>query len=132
DNILYWTDEIPPARFAFGLALQQVAFLGALLAVPGFIGHQLGLTHEQLLSLASCCLIYSAAALLLQAWGRFGIGAGIFLPVQGTTSVIPLIALGAATTGLGASFGMFAFSGLSMIVFSFILRRLKSIFTVEI
>lgn len=132
ESILYWIDEKPPVRFALGLAFQQVAFLGALLAVPALIGRELGLNHDQFLSLASCCLIYSAVALLLQAWGRFGIGAGIFLPVQGTTSVLPLLAIAAATVGLGGGFGMFAVSGLSMIVFSFILRRLKSIFTVEV
>lgn len=132
ETIVYWTDDIPPARFAFGLALQQAAFLGALLAVPALIGRKLGLDHEQFLSLAACCLIYSAAALLLQAWGRYGIGAGIFLPVQGTTSVLPLLTLAAAANGLGGGFGMFAVSGLSMIVFSFIIHRLKSIFSVEV
>ncbi|SFJ63739.1 solute carrier family 23 protein [Aerobium aerolatum] len=132
ETILYWTDEVPPPRIALGLALQQAAFLGALLAVPALIGRELGLNHEQILALAGCCMIYSAAALLLQAWGRFGIGAGIFLPVQGTTSVLPLLMLAGATSGLGGGFGMFAVSGLSMIVFSFLIKRLKSIFTVEV
>lgn len=132
DSIVYWTDEVPPARFALGLALQQVAFLGALLAVPALIGRELGLDHQQFLTLASCCLIYSAFALLLQAWGPFGIGAGIFLPVQGSTAVLPLLTLALASSGLGGGFGMFAVSGLSMILFSFIIRRLRTIFTVEV
>lgn len=132
ESILYWTDEAPPKRIALGLALQQAAFLGALLAVPALIGRELGLNHEQILALSGCCMIYSAVALLLQAWGRFGIGAGIFLPVQGTTSALPLLMLAGASTGLGGGFGMFAFSGLAMLVFSFLIRRLKSIFTVEV
>lgn len=131
-SIVYWTDEVPPARFALGLALQQAAFLGALLAVPAVIAHELGMDHEQFLALAACCLLYSALALILQAWGRFGIGAGIFLPVQGSSSILPLLTLAAATGGLGGGFGMFAISGLSMILFSFIIRRLKAIFTVEV
>jgi len=132
DSIVSWTDEAPPACFALGLALQQVAFLGALLAVPALIGRELGLDHQQFLTLASCCLIYSAFALLLQAWGPFGIGAGIFLPVQGSTAVLPLLTLALASSGLGGGFGMFAVSGLSMILFSFIIRRLRTIFTVEV
>ncbi|MBI1621780.1 solute carrier family 23 protein [Aquamicrobium zhengzhouense] len=132
EAIIYWTNEVPPARIAFGLALQQAAFLGALLAVPSLIGRELGLNHEQLLALVGCGLIYSAVALLLQAFGRFGIGAGIFLPVQGTTSVLPLLLLAGSTVGLGGGFGMFAVSGLSMIAFSFLIRRLRTIFTVEV
>src|SRR5690606_25891355 len=104
----------------------------ALLAVPSLIGRELGLNHEQLLALVGCGLIYSAVALLLQAFGRFGIGAGIFLPVQGTTSVLPLLLLAGSTVGLGGGFGMFAVSGLSMIAFSFLIRRLRTIFTVEV
>ncbi|HLS68325.1 MAG TPA: solute carrier family 23 protein, partial [Kiloniellales bacterium] len=132
DSIVYWTDEVPPVRFALGLALQQTAFLGALMAVPALMAQELGLDFEQFLALAACCLIYSALALFLQAWGRFGIGAGIFLPVQGTSSILPFLMLAAASSGLGGGFGMFAVSGLSMILFSFIIRRLKAIFTVEI
>lgn len=132
DTLLYGIEDIPPARFAFGLALQQVAFLGALLAVPAFFARSAGMDQAAFLNLAACGLIYSAVALLLQAWGRFGIGAGIFLPVQGTTSVLPVLALGLAHSGLGGGFGMFAVSGLSMILFSFVIKRLRAIFTVEV
>jgi len=132
DTLLYWLEEMPPARFALGLALQQVAFLGALLAVPVVFARNAGMDHAAFLNLAAACLIYSAVALLLQAWGRFGIGAGIFLPVQGTTSVLPVLGIGLATSGLEGGFGMFAVSGLSMIAFSFVIQRLKAIFTVEV
>lgn len=132
DTLLYWIDEVPPARFALGLALQQAAFLGALMAVPALFARTTGMDHIQFLNLAACSLIYSAAALLLQSLGRFGIGAGIFLPVQGTTSVLPILALATATSGLAGGFGMFGICGLSMIIFSFIIRRLKAIFTVEV
>lgn len=132
DTLLYWRDEVPPVRFAIGLALQQVAFLGALLAVPALFARSNGLDHGQFLNLAACTLIYSAVALLLQAWGRFGIGAGLFLPVQGTTSVFPFFGLALTTSGLGGGFGMFAVSGLSMLLFSFLFRRMKGIFTVEV
>ena len=132
NTLLYWVDEVPPARFAFGLALQQAAFLGALLAVPALFARNSGMNHEQFMNLAACSLIYSAAALLLQAWGRFGIGAGMFLPVQGTTAVLPILALATATSGLSGGFGMFGISGLSMIFFSFAIRRLKIVFTVEV
>lgn len=132
DSLLYWIDDVPPARFALGLALQQVAFLGALLAVPALFARNVGMDLSTFLNLAACSLIYSAVALLLQAWGRFGIGAGIFLPVQGTTSVLPVLGVALASSGLGGGFGMFAVSGLSMIFFSFIIKRLKAIFTVEV
>lgn len=133
DNIVYWLDDRPPLRLALGLALQQVAFLGALLAVPSVFAHSLGLSPDVFLGLAASTLLYSAAAVLLQSWGRYGIGAGIFLPVQGTAAVVPVLVVAVATpTGLAGGFGMFTVVGLSMIGFSFLIRRMRAIFTVEI
>lgn len=131
-SILYWLEDVPPARFALGLALQQVAFLGALLAVPAFFARSMGFDQGMFLNLAAACLVYSAVTMLLQAWGRFGIGAGIFLPVQGTTSVVPVLTIGLAAAGPDAAFGAFAVCGLSMMLFSFVVTRLKAIFTVEV
>ncbi len=133
DSILYWLDDAPPPRLALGLAIQQVAFLGALLAVPAFFARSVGLGTEGFLNLASATLLYGAVVLLLQVWARGRIGAGLFLPVQGTTAVFPAMLLAADTdAGLAASFGMVSVIGVSQMAFSALIPRLRGIFTVEV
>ena len=133
DNIVYWIDDVPPARFAFGLAVQQVAFLGAVLAVPSVFAQNLGLTPDQFLDLAGATLLYSAVLVLLNSLKRGPIGAGLFLPVQGTTAVFPALVLAAATPGgLADSFGMVAVIGVTQIAASLLIPRMRGIVTVEV
>ena len=133
DNIVYWLEDSPPPRIALGLAIQQVAFLGALLVLPSLFIHQLGLSYEAFLDLSAATLIVSGAALFLQAWNRHQIGSGYFVPLQGTTSVLPALFLASQASGNpAATFGVVAIIGLSQIVFSYIIVRLRSIFTVEV
>ncbi|MCF8478977.1 MAG: hypothetical protein K9H25_00965 [Rhodospirillum sp.] len=61
-------------RITLGLALQQLAFLGALLTVPAYFFKEPSLTPIDFENLAGATLLYGAITLLLQAWGRFGIG----------------------------------------------------------
>src|SRR3546814_19574918 len=70
---------------------------------------------------------------VLQGSGRFGLGAGLFYPLQCTTAAIPAL-LFASNEGLnpGQSFGMGAVAGVSQVLFSFVIVRLRGIFTVEV
>ncbi|MBP7338669.1 solute carrier family 23 protein [Niveispirillum sp.] len=133
DNIVYWLNDRLPPRVALLLALQQVAFLSVLLLVPSLYSHMAHLPPEAFLNLASATLLTSAAGVLLQAWGRFGIGSGYYYPVQATTTVLATLALAASRPGgLPAAYGMIAVIGLSQLAFSFVIVRLRSIITVEV
>ncbi|GAA5233831.1 xanthine/uracil permease [Verticiella sediminum] len=132
DNIVYWQNERPPARFAAALALQQAAFLGALLALPSLFAHHHGLPYEQFLNIAAATLLVTAVGVVLQVLQRGGIGSGYYYPMQATSAVLPAMYLASDVGGLALSFGMVAVIGVSQIAFSYVLPRLRSVFTVEI
>lgn len=133
EGLVYGVADLPPARIAVFVALQQLAFLTALLGVPGLAMRNLGLTNEVFLQLAGATLLAAALAVVLQGIGRFGLGAGLFYPLQCTTAAIPALVF-ASREGLdlGQSFGMVAVAGLAQIAFSFAIVRLRGIFTVEV
>jgi xanthine/uracil permease len=134
ESISYWLGERPPVRVALGLAVQQVAFLGALLTVPAYFASKVGLSPVAFEHLAAATLLYGAVTLLLHAWGRFGIGSGLFIPLQGTTASIPAVLMVATETdgGLAAGFGMVAVIGVTQFLFSGLFQRLRGILSVEI
>lgn len=133
DNIVYWLNDRLPPRVALGLAVQQVAFLAVLLLVPSLYSHMANLPPESFRDLASATLLTSAAGVLLQAWGRFGIGSGYYYPVQATTTVLATLTLAAERPGgLPAAYGMIAVLGVSQLAFSLVIVRLRAIITVEV
>ncbi|OYW49454.1 MAG: hypothetical protein B7Z30_18475, partial [Rhizobiales bacterium 12-68-15] len=124
DNLVYGVDDQPPARVALLSALQQVAFVSALLGVPSIALSRLGLDTEQFLGLASATLFCAGVVLILQGLGPFGIGARLFYPLQCTTAAIPaLVYASSAGLSLAENFTMVAVVGLSQILFSFVIVR---------
>lgn len=132
DNIVYWQNDAPPARIAIFLAIQQVAFLAALLVIPSVFATHEGMSGEDFLNIVSATLIVSAFAILIQVMNRGGIGSGHYYPMQATSAILPAMYMASQSTGLAASFGMIAVIGLTQVVCSAIIVRLRSIFTVEV
>lgn len=132
DNIVYWQNDVPPARIAIFLAIQQVAFLAALMVIPSVFAQHEGMSETDFLNVVSATLIVSAIAILLQVMNRGGIGSGYYYPVQATSAILPAMYMASQSAGLAASFGMIAAIGLTQMVCSAIIIRLRSIFTVEV
>ncbi|MBA4789335.1 MAG: xanthine/uracil permease [Rhizobiales bacterium] len=133
EGLVYGVNDLPPARVALLASLQQVAFLAALLGVPGIAASRLGLDTHAFLALSATTLFCAGVVTILQGFGRFGLGAGLFYPLQCTTAAIPAL-MYASQEGLSLAqnFTMVAVVGLSQILFSFIIYRLRGIFTVEV
>ncbi|WP_127092037.1 solute carrier family 23 protein [Aquabacter cavernae] len=133
DGLVYGVNDLPPARVALLASLQQVAFLAALLGVPGLAAMRLGLDTQIFLSLTATTLFCAGVVCIIQGFGRFGLGAGLFYPLQCTTAAIPaLIYASDEGLSLAQNFTMVGVLGLSQILFSFIIYRLRGIFTVEV
>ncbi|WP_341990945.1 solute carrier family 23 protein [Azorhizobium sp. AG788] len=133
ESLVYGVEDLPPQRVALLSALQQVAFLSALLGVPGIAVANLGLDDTQFLNLAATTLFCGGVVLILQGLGRFGVGAGLFYPLQCTTAAIPaMVYASSAGLTLAENFTMVAVVGVSQIAFSFVIFRLRGIFTVEV
>jgi xanthine/uracil permease len=132
DTITYWLGDKLPVRFALGLALQQAVFLGELLVIPSMFARSAHLDQNEFLNIAAATLVVSAVALGLQAWNRFGIGSGYFYPLQATTAVLPAMLLAVQDGGLTAAFDMILVLAVTQLLFSGLIHRLRSIFTVEV
>ncbi|MGB6105340.1 MAG: solute carrier family 23 protein [Pusillimonas sp.] len=135
DSIVYWLSDRLPIPTALGLVLQQMAFLGALLVVPNLFLHETGfhLTSSHFLDVAAASMIASALSILLQILNRWGIGSGYYYPLQATPTVFAVMFLASSHPGgLPLAYGMVCIVGITQLVFSACIVRLRSIFTVEI
>lgn len=135
DNIAYGVNDPLPARLALGLALQQIAFLGALMVIPDIYARASGLPEpDGFLNLASATLLVSALVIVLQVRAIGYLGAGYYYPLQATGAVLPGMYLVAQLPGAGleAVFGMVWVVGLTQIGFSFLILRMRNIFTAEV
>lgn len=135
DTIAFWVNDRLPVPTALGLALQQLAFLGALLVVPNLFVHNSAnhLADSNYLDIASASLIAGALSILLQIMNRWGIGSGYYYPLQATPTVFAVMLLaGSSGGGMSLAYGMVLVTGLTQLFFSVLIVRLRSIFTVEI
>lgn len=116
DNIAFGVNDPLPARLALGLALQQLAFLGALMVIPDIYARASGLPEPGgFLNIASATLLVSALVIVLQVRALRYLGAGYYYPLQTTGAVLPGMYLVASLpgSGLDAVFGMVWVVGLS-------------------
>ena len=132
DNIQYWLDDKPPLQIALILAMQQMSFLAVYLVVSPLFAHTLNLSHEQTLQLISGTLLASGIGVVLQSWGRWGIGSGYFCPLQATSSTFGALAMAKIIGGIEAIFGAVSVIGLSQIVFGHMFSRLRGIFNIQV
>ena len=135
DNIAFGVNDPLPPRLALGLALQQLAFLGALMVIPDIYARASGLPEPGgFLNIASATLLVSALVIVLQVRALRYLGAGYYYPLQTTGAVLPGMYLVAQLPGAGleAVFGMVWVVGLTQIGFSFLILRMRNIFTTEV
>lgn len=135
DNIAFGVNDPLPAKLALGLALQQLAFLGALMVIPDIYVRAAGLEERSgFLNIASATLLVSALVIVLQVRALRYLGAGYYYPLQATGAVLPGMYLVGSLPGAGpeAVFGMVWVVGLTQIGFSFLIMRMRNIFTTEV
>lgn len=135
DNIAFGVNDRLPPRLALGLALQQLAFLGALMVIPDIYARASNLPEPGgFLDIASGTLLISALVILLQVHALRYLGAGYYYPLQATGAVLPAMFLVAQLPGasLDTVFSMVWVVGLTQIIFSFLIMRMRNIFTTEV
>src|SRR5690606_38283961 len=130
----FWVNDRLPVPTAIGLSLEQVAFLGALLVVPNLFAHNsiVPLGSLQYLDTASATLLACALGVLLQVLARWGVGAGYYYPQQATPTVFAFMLVAGSHGGMALAYGMVFISGLTQVLLSGVLSRLRNIFTVEV
>jgi NCS2 family nucleobase:cation symporter-2 len=132
DNISYWLEDTPPVQIALLLAVQQMSFLAVYLVVSPLFARSFNLSHEQSLQLISATLLASSIGVLLQSLRRFGIGSGLFCPLQATSSTFGALSIAKTAGGLGAIFGAAAAMGVAQIAFAHLFVRLRGILNIQV
>ena len=132
DGIEYWVEDHPPFYLSLMLAVQQVAFLGAIMTLPVVLGRQAGLGLAGEASLVALTMVGAGIGVMLQALNRYGIGIGLFSPMHTSSAAFPAALMAVKTGGLGLAFGMMSVVGLVQIGASRLVPRLRSLFPVEI
>lgn len=134
DTTEFWVNDRLPVPTAIGLSLEQLAFLGALLVVPNLFVHNsvVSLDSHNFLNIAGATLLACALGVLLQVLARWGLGAGYYYPQQATPTVFAIMLAAGSQGGLALAYGMVFVSGLTQVLLSGVLARLRNIFTVEV
>lgn len=132
DGVLYWTDDKPPLSLALMLAVQQIAFLGAIMTLPVVLGRAAGLDAPAAAALVQLTMIGAGLGVILQALNRFGIGIGLFAPMHTSSAAFPAALAAVQTGGLALAFGMMSVAGAVQVAFSRAFPQLRAFFPVEI
>lgn len=134
DTTEFWVNDRLPVPTALGLSLEQLAFLGALLVVPNLFAHNsiVALGSHQFLDIASATLLACAFGVLLQVLSRWGLGAGYYYPQQATPTVFAIMLVAGSQGGMALAYGMVFVTGLTQVLLSGVLMRLRNVFTVEV
>lgn len=135
ENIVYWLNDRPPSHIGLAVAFQQLAFLSVYLIVSPFFARTLNLDTERSLQMVSATLIASSIGVVLQSLRGFGIGAGLFCPMQALAATFA--ALNVANTlgdssGFAKMFGAVGMVGLSQMGFAFLFERMRGVFNLQI
>ncbi len=132
DGIDYWVDERPPASLILMVALQQVAFLGAIMTLPVVLARQAGLDMAGAAGLVALTMVGAGIGVILQALNRGGIGIGLFSPLHTSSVAFPAALAAVQMGGLGLAFGMMSVAAVMQMALARFLPRLRALFPVEI
>jgi NCS2 family nucleobase:cation symporter-2 len=114
------------------LAVQQIAFLGAIMTLPVVLGRAAELDAGAEANLIALTMLAAGVGAMLQALNRYGIGAGLFAPMHTSGAAFPASLAAVQIGGLGLAFGMMSLIGLVQLLVGQLLPRLRAWFPVEI
>ena len=134
DNIAFGVNDPLPTKLALGLALQQLAFLGALMIIPDIYARAAGWRSAAAFWTSPRSRCWCRRWLSCCRCARCATWALATTTLQATGAVLPGMYLVASLpgTGLQAVFGMIWVVGLTQIAFSFLIMRMRNIFTTEV
>lgn len=132
----YERSSHPPPSVLVTSVLQHMGLMAVTLIFPLLVAQAAGadaLTQARYIALAMLAMGIST---LLQCWGGrvwgFSLGSGYLLPAVFTAAYLPAALAAARTGGLGAVAGLTIAAGLTQIVLSRLLVRLRPYLTIEI
>jgi xanthine/uracil permease len=125
-------DSAPPARVVWPAALQHVGLGSVSLVFPLLVAEAAGADAPALTNYIALAMVALGAATLLQAWTWRGIGSGFLLPAVFTAVYLPPSLLAAQSGGLGAVAGLTLVAGVTQILLSSLVVRLRPYLPTEL
>ncbi len=133
----YELDARPPGAVLLAAVLQHMGLMAVTLVFPLLVARAAGADDALQTRYLQLAMLAMGIATLLQGWGgrRFGLprmGSGFLLPAVFTAAYLPAALLAARTGGLEAVAGLTIAAGLTEIVLSRFIGRLRPFLPVEI
>ena len=126
DTTKHWTlGSAPPPGILWPAALQHIGLGSVTLVFPLIVADAAGADPAMLSSYLSLAMLALGIGTLLQAWGRHGVGSGFLLPSVFTAIYLPPTLIAAQLGGLGAVAAMTLVAGVTQVLLSFAVKRLR-------
>ncbi len=127
-NLIYGLEEKPPFAVLVLLGLQHISVLSLAFVVVVMMASVAGLNFEESGILVRLSMLSMGIVAILQGINRFGVGSGYLCPAICGPAYIGAAVAACKAGGIGLLTGMIALVGITEILLSRIIIRLKSIF----
>jgi xanthine permease XanP len=128
----YGVHASPPLRISVLAAAQHIAPSAVTLIFPRIIADAAGADTTLTAHYGGLAMVAMGLGTLIQAYGRHGIGSGYLLLGHCTILYVPLAVEAAHTGGLGAVAGLTMVAGISEIILSRVVRRIRGYLPTEV
>jgi xanthine permease XanP len=129
-NLIYDVDDVPPMSVQIGAAFQHLFVLSIGWIYVLLVVNAIGGTSAEAQSLIRMSMIASGIATIVQA--RPGLGNGYLCPLTGSLTYLPPLVLAGVVGGYPLMFGMLCIAGLSGMIVSRVVHRLRILFPPEV
>jgi len=131
-NLAYGVEDSMPLRSFIPLVLQQLIMLSVDLIFPVLIVAAIGGTTELAQSVVSLMMVAMGIGTLMQACHKGPLGSGYFCAQETGAPYFPASVMAVKAGGFPLLFGMTIVAGLSQILMSRVLHKMRVLFPVEI
>ena len=133
ENVVYWLDDIPAPAPTLGLALQHVAIQSIYFVIPAVLAGSLSPDPTDASRFLSLSILAAAFWQALQVLARGPMGSGYPIPATHTAALVGAYAItGLAGLGFGAAGAMLVVTGLTCVLLTFFMHRLRLVLPSEV
>jgi len=131
-NLIYGVDDRPPFWASLSLGVQHLCLIAIGLLLPAILASEAGLTPSLAERLVSMSMVAGGVGAILQALPRGPVGSGFLCPPLCGPSFLAASIMAAKAGGLPLLFGMTTLSGITEVLLSRIMHRLRFLFPAEV
>ncbi|MBN1200120.1 MAG: hypothetical protein JXA23_12265, partial [Bacteroidales bacterium] len=131
-ELIYGVDDKPPSLTLLLLGLQHIFTMSSMLILPVIIVEEIGGSFLEITSVVSFSMIAAGIGTILQSFRKGPVGSGYLCPNLCGPSFLTVTLQAGWLGGLPLMQGMIMIAGVTEILFSRIVHKLKNLFPTEI